>query len=249
MKKFATYCGLLALAGAAFFVGEAGGWKLMASYPTPVSNPRGYQTGGISFGYVLGAGPTPYVYGFRLDTGSIVSSFPAPGGAGAWGITGSPSSGFYVSNNRTSWIYKVTGTGSVISSFRCPVPGPADMDLRWYPRDLYVAIPDRNIIAVVDETTGSLVSTFKAPGSRPTACCGYQTTLIADSATHTIYENGVPVITGIETPVGADWDATTDNDYSVALFVADDATDRIYIYQKTEGVAPASLGRVKALFE
>jgi hypothetical protein len=114
------------------------------------------------------------------------------------------------------------------------------MDLRWYPRDLYVAIPDRNIIAVVDETTGSLVSTFKAPGSRPTACCGYQTTLIADSATHTIYENGVPVITGIETPVGADWDATTDNDYSVALFVVDDATDRIYWYERTLAVAPAS---------
>jgi hypothetical protein len=123
------------------------------------------------------------------------------------------------------------------------------MDLRWFPRDLYIAIPDRNIIAVVDETTGSLVSTFKAPGSRPTACCGYQTTLIADSATHTIYENGVPEITGIETPVGTDWEATTDNDYSVALFVVDDATDRIYLYNKTIAVVPASLGRVKALFK
>jgi hypothetical protein len=114
---------------------------------------------------------------------------------------------------------------------------------------LDIAIPDRNIIAVVDEKTGSLVRTFVAPGSRPTACCGYQTTLIADSATHTIYENGVPVITGIETPVGADEDATTDNDYYVALFVVDDATDHIYYYNNTVEVAPASLGRVKALFE
>ncbi len=53
-------------------------WDIVASYPTPVSNPRGYQTGGILFGYVVRAGPTPYVYGFQLGTGSIVSSFPVP---------------------------------------------------------------------------------------------------------------------------------------------------------------------------
>ena len=37
MKKFALYCGLLALAGAAFYVGEAEacGWKVVASYPAP----------------------------------------------------------------------------------------------------------------------------------------------------------------------------------------------------------------------
>ena len=224
-------------------------WRLVASYPVPVPSPRGYRVSSVSAGYVVDAGSPPYVYHFHLRTGSIVSSFPAPGGAGAWGITGSPSSGFYVSNNRTSWIYEVTGTGSVISSFRCPVAGPADIDLHWYTYNFLIAIPDQNIIAVVDRTTGSLVSTFAGPGSRPTACCGYQTTLIADSATHTIYENGVPVITGIETPVGADWDATTDNDYSVALFVVDDATDRIYFYNKTVAVVPASLGRIKALFE
>ena len=225
------------------------GWRFVASYPTPVFDPRGYQTGGISFGYVVRAGPTPYVYGFQLDTGSIVSSFPAPGGAGAWGITGSPTSGFYVSNNTTSWIYKVTSTGSVVSSFLCPVAGPADIDFLWYTYQLCIAIPDQNIIAVVDRTTGSLVSTFAGPGSRPTACCGYQTTLIADAATHTVYENGVPVITGIATPVGADEDASTDNDYYVMLYVVDDATDHIYYYNKTVEVAPASLGRVKALFE
>jgi hypothetical protein len=224
------------------------GWGFVASYPTPISNPRGYQTGGISFGYVVGAGTTPYVYGFRLGTGSIVSSFPVPGGTGAWGLTGSPTSGFYISNNNTSWVYKVTSTGSVTSSFICPITGPADIDLPLVgPYYLNIAIPARNLIAVVNQTTGSLVSTFAGPGLRPTAATGYQTTLIADSATHTIYENGVPVITGITTPVGADVDASTD--YHVNLFVVDDATDRIYIYRKTVAVAPGSLGRVKALFE
>lgn len=224
-------------------------WHLVASYPTPVSNPRGFRVSGGSVGYVVEGGSIPYVYQYHLSTGSIVSSFPAPSGGGAWGMTGRTSLKMYISNNRTSWIYEITSTGSVTSSFRCPVAGPADMNLNWISGYLDIAIPDRNIIAVVDETTGSLVRTFVAPGSRPTACCGYQTTLIADSATHTIYENGVPVITNLETPVGADERVSTDNDYYVGLFVVDDFTDHIYMYVKTVAIAPASLGRVKALFE
>jgi hypothetical protein len=221
-------------------------WRLVASYPVPVPNPRGYRVAGFGYGYIIEAGSIPYVYYFGLFTGSIISSFPAPGGAGAWGITDLYEES-YISNNRTSWIYKVTSTGSVISSFRCPVPGPADMNRSWMTRYLEIAIPDRNVIAVVDATTGSLVSTFAGPGSRPIACCGYQTTLIVDAATHTVYENGVPVITGINTPVGADENFTTD--YELWLYVVDDATDRIYWYERTLAVAPASLGRVKALFK
>ncbi len=233
-----------------FIVNAAGAytWRLVASYPTPRPNPRGYGDCGGTGGFIVDAGPTPYVYRFRLGTGSILSSFPAPGGAGAWGINTDPSDRMYVSNNRTSWIYRITSTGSVISSFRCPIAGPADLDYNvlWF--YLYIAIPDKNVVAVVT-TTGSLVGTFAAPGSRPTACCGYQTTLIADSATHTVYENGVPVITGIETPVGADLFATTGSDYDVLIFVADDTTDRIYAYIRAVTVAPASFGRVKALFK
>ena len=224
-------------------------WQFVASYPTPVSNPRGFRVSGSSVGYVVEGNSVPYIFQYRLSTGSIVSSFQAPGGVGAWGMTGHTSLVMYISNNRTSWIYEITSTGSVTSSFRCPVPGPADMNLNWISGYLDITIPDRNIIAVVDETTGSLVSTLVAPGSRPTACCGYQTTLIADAVTHTVYENGVPVITGLETPVGADERVSTDNDYYVGLFVVDDFTDHIYIYVKTVAVAPASLGRVKALFE
>jgi hypothetical protein len=222
-------------------------WRLVASYPVPVSNPRGYRVGPLFYGYIVDAGSIPYVYYFLLPTGSIFSSFPAPGGPGAWGITGLYEES-YISNNRTSWIYKITSTGSVISSFRCPLPGPADMNINWMTRYMEIAIPDRNVIAVVDTTTGSLVRTFVGPGSRPTACCGYQTTLIVDAATHTVYENGVPVITGIDTPVGADENFTTDNDYDLWLYVVDDATDRIYWYERVLTVVPASLGRVKALF-
>jgi hypothetical protein len=238
---------VIVLSGAS--VAEAQGWRLVGSYPTPVSNPRGYWVYSISSGYIVGAGSAPYVYEYYLPTCSVLSSIQAPGGSGAWGIAGYTSSRMYISNNRTSWIYEITSTGSVTSSFLCPVAGPADMNLDWISGYLYVAIPDKNVIAVVDETTGSLASTFAGPGSGPTACCGYKTTLVADAATHTVYEDGVPVITGIETPVGADEEASTDYDYYVALFIVDDATDRIYFYNKTVAVTPASLGKVKALFE
>jgi hypothetical protein len=229
-------------------VANGQGWRLVASYSIPQQNPRGIQVAGIWAGYIVEAASPPYVYLVVLRTGSVVSSFAVPGGDGAWGITAYSSSAIYISNNRTSWIYKVTSTGSLISSFQCPVVRPADMNLNWLTGYLDIAIPDMNVIAVVT-TSGSLVQTFKAPGSRPTACCGYQSTLIADSATHTVYEDGVPVITGIETPVGADEEASTDNDYTVWVLVVDDATDRVYLYEKAMEVVPGSLGRVKALFQ
>lgn len=225
---------------------SAGRWRLVASYPAPVPNPRGCRAIEFFDAYIVNAGSIPYIYYFRLSTGSIYLSFPAPGGAGAWGITGRYE-GSYISNNRTSWIYRVTSTGSVISSFRCPIPGPADMNVNWLTGYMEIAIPAQNVIAVVNRTTGSLVSTFAGPGSRPTACFGYQTTLIADGATHTVYENGVPIVTGIRTPVGADEYFTTD--YNYWFYVVDDATDLIYWYENFLTVVPSSLGRVKALFE
>jgi hypothetical protein len=244
MRKFimpVAVCSVFMVNGA-----EGAPWGLVASYPAPVSNPRGYRVEGLSYGYIVDAGSIPYIYFFYLYTGSIYSSFPAPGGAGAWGITG-PYEESYISNNRTSWIYRVTSTGSVVSSFRSPIPGPADIDISWRTGYMEIAIPAQNVIAVVNRTTGSLISTFAGPGSRPIACCGYQTTLIVDAATHAVYENGVPVITGIRTPVGADENFTTD--YNYWLYVVDDATDRIYWYENLSTVVPSSLGRVKALFE
>ena len=222
-------------------------WKLYASYPTPGPNPRGYR-GEVS-GFVVQDGTSAYIY--RVAWPRIISSFAAPGGRGAWGLCLESGWDMYLSNNRTSWIYHINSTGSVYSSFRCPVDGPADMERRWYQGTLYylhVAIPGRNIIAVVNQTTGSLVSTFSGPGSRPTACGGppFQF-FVADSGTHAVYEEGKVVISGITTPVGFDYTAITDG-WVDQLFVVDDATDRIYFYRDSSGVAPASLGRVKALF-
>ncbi len=195
-------------------------------------------------------GPNPYVFRYWWEQSSILSSFPAPGGPGAWGILYF-SGEFYITNNRTSWIYNTTRQGSIISSFLCPYDGPADLDGKaFYPSGLLVAIPERNILALLDLTTGSLIRTYAGPGSRPTGYYGYAHMYVADAVTHTIYEDYVPVITGIQTPVGLSGRAVTAPPYDIHLYVVDDATDRYYYYgRESSAVFPASLGRVKALFK
>jgi hypothetical protein len=233
----------------AIFAANTAAWKLVASYRCPVTDARGYAWNGMTTGWTISRGPAPYICYIGLVSSTIISSFPAPGGAGAWGVANRSSGlALYVSNNQTSWIFEMTTTGSLYGSFRCPVPGPAGLDIRGFPISLYIAIPDRNVIAVVNPTTGSLVSTFKGPGSRPTACCGYGMLLVADSATHTIYEDGVPVIRGIQTPVGIDEDHTLGYGVDHFIWILDAATNYVYRYDKLTGVEPASLGRVKALF-
>jgi hypothetical protein len=240
---------LIVLISAATFAPAGAAWELVASFRSPITDPHGYAADSMQSGWINSGGSVPYVNRVHLGTGSIMSSFPAPGGAGASGVANRSGFILYISNNRTSWIYEVTETGSLYSSFPCPVPGPADLDVDEGLHYLYIAIPARNIIAVVNPTTGSLLSSFAGPGSRPTGCCGYGMTLIADSATHIIYENGRPVITGIQTPVGIDDAHTLGQDIGYFMWVVDAATGYIYRYDNWVGTDPASLGRVKALFE
>ena len=225
-------------------------WRLEASYPTPGPNPRGYSSSHYEAGYIVMDGAAPRVYYYSWLSASILSSFRAPGGPGAWGVFYRHPE-LYITNNLTSWIYETTTQGSVITSFRCPLDGPADLGLKaYYPVGLLVAIPDRNLIALLDWTTGSLVGTYAGPGSRPTAASGYAHIYIADAGTHIIYENGVPIIRGIQTPVGLGSAWFMEPPYDLEIYVIDDATDRYYYYRwSSSGVEPASLGRVKALFE
>jgi len=147
--------------------------------------------------------------------------------------------------------------GSVLSSFLCPVAGPADMELTFdynpFGLWLFAAIPGQNIIAEINQTTGSLIETFAAPGLHPTACGGiyYGSNFYAtDDYTHSVYRGSIPVITGIQTPVGFSFWANT-NDEIKWVYVVDDATDYIYQYYTAEyynDAEPASLGKVKALF-
>jgi hypothetical protein len=246
MKTFVLCCGLLAFAGAAFFVGEAGGWRVYASYPTPGPNPKGYSGTGDG-GFILMDGVTPYVYAYSWAHSSIYSSFAAPGGAGAWGIALQTGGNLFVTNNRTSWIYETTTRGSLVNSFRCPFAGPADCEFAW--PGFIVAIPDQNIVALLNYTTGSLLGTYAGPGSRPIGCGGYAHFYVADSGTRAIYEDGVPIITSLRSPVGFSYTWSMAPPYDIFVYVVDDATNYFYNYVRDgNAVAPASLGRVKALF-
>ena len=225
-----------------------GAWKLYASYPTPGPNPRGYWSGGPEAGYIVMDGANPYIYFYWWIRSSIISSFRAPGGAGAWGIARETSGDFFITNGRTSWIYETTSQGSVLNSFRCPFDGPADCEFAW--PGFIVAIPDRNIIALLNRTTGSVIGTYAGPGRRPTGCGGYAHFYVADAATHNVYEDGVPIITGIQTPVGFSYTWSMAPPYDISLYVIDDATDHYYFYHRDDlAILPASLGRVKALFK
>ncbi len=203
---------------------------------------------------MVGDGPTPYIYEMSFKTGSVYSSFPAPGGPGAWGITDVPlKDDFYLSNYRTSWIYKITTTGSVLSSYRCPLPGPAGIS--WGgPNRLEVTIPDLNVVAALDLNEGYLISAFRGPGLRPTSCIGVNWEFIGDAGTHTVYQSSgskwYAIITGIEEPVGLSaYKYINDTPPGMGLYVVDAATKYIYNCEDNAPVTPASLGRVKALFQ
>jgi len=219
-------------------------WGILSSFRTPCNEPRG-----LVGNYLVGDASTPYIYILSLKTGSVFSSFAAPGGPGAWGITSAGEEyEFHISNYSTSWIYRINTTGSVLNSFVCPLPGPAGINRRW-PNLLEIVIPDKNIIAVVNALSGSLVSTIPGPGLRPTACDGYGPAFITDAGTHAVYLNGRVIIEDIEFPAGI-WEGEQHpkDTERRSLYVVDAATKQIYDIRDNISVVPASLGRIKALF-
>jgi hypothetical protein len=228
------------------------GWGIVSSCPAPCAEPRDLNVYGEC--YLVGDGPAPQVFRIDPQNGSVYYSFAAPGGLGAWGITGIANpTVLYLSNYRTSWIYKITTNGSVLSSYRCPLPGPAGISWEG-PNRLEVTIPDLNVVAALNLNEGYLISAFRGPGSRPTACLGENAEFIGDAGTHTVYRSSVsrwyPIITGIETPAGFDgYQYINDTPPGMGLYIVDAATKYIYNYEDNAPVTPASLGRVKALFQ
>ena len=233
----------------------AGAWKFLRSFAAPGPEPRGFTAAGSGAGLVVQDDPGgSYVYVIDTHDGSIITSFAAPGGRGAWGVSSSVNLGYlYVSNYRTSWIYHITTAGSVLGSYQCPVAGPADMEIDTdYPYyRLHVAIPDSNVIAVLNRTTGSLVSSYAGPGTRPTSCGGRRAVLIADADEGKVYYKGVGwILSGFDTPTGLGSVESADTRPHGWVYVVDAGKDMIYVWgTDTCSVYPASVGRVKALFK
>jgi len=237
----------MALFGAVFFlvVNVGGtGWVVVASYPAPAPNARGIAIGDVPYGTsILCDGSPPRIYDLFRPSEYITLAVPE----GAWGLRCWESDTILVSNYNNSYIYKLTSSGSVISSFRCPKAHPADLS-GWA---LYVAIPDENL-AIEITTTGSILSSFRGPGTRLTAidACNSTEAVLGDPATHKVYFLGYG--TGhLDGPVAVCADRLADGPPYVHILVVDRTTNYVYLFKWVgyEAVAPVSFGRIKALFK
>ncbi len=220
-------------------------WTMWWSRPGPAAKARG-----LSFGapfHVLTDGSPPRVWPILTTGYGTPVRLNVP--TGAWGLEWGESSGGWVSNYNNGYIYRVASNGSVVSSFRCPRAHPAEIAVRAVPYgDIAVALPEDNLILFLT-FTGSIVRSERGPGSRVTAVSFTAGRCVGDAGTHKVYTwdgtFGVPAVAGIATdyPMSGYYD-------EVFITDAENNTVQYWIYSGVRPfVAPASLGRVKALFQ
>jgi hypothetical protein len=233
--------GVLIVTSIAYF-GNATRWAMVQSWSGPAPNMRGCSYGPL---YVLTDGSPPRIW--RLRSGfSMQVRLNVP--AGAWGLVWDESVGGYVSNFNNSYIYRVNTAGSVLYSFRCPRPHPAEISGFGVPYgNLSVAIPDENLILYLT-FTGSVVKSEPGPGTRVTAAPNYFGYLcVGDAGTHKVYTYAgtfnVPSVAGMVTnyPMSGPYDQ---------IWLTDAATNTLQLWMPgaVQNVSPSSLGRLKALF-
>ncbi len=156
-----------------------------------------------------------------------------------------------VTNYTNSYIYVVDTAGSVLSSFRCPKDNPADIET-WDPGSyVTVAIPTENL-GIRLTSAGSIINSFNGPGTRLTgfAAGGGQGIIFGDPETHKVYCYGYGNI-NVNEPIGIDASWLTGEPPYNDILVLDAATNYIYLYgwSPYTTVTPASLSRIKALFQ
>ncbi|NIT34941.1 MAG: hypothetical protein GTN49_00335 [candidate division Zixibacteria bacterium] len=161
------------MAAAATLPAAGGGhqWppRLVGSFPAP----PGVIDVGFEYGplYALADGSPPTVYSLNPYNGSITGSFTIRVPSGARGITYEAYSAnwMWVSNRLNGYIYAFTTAGSLASSFRCPVGKPYGLGFSVYNpvrgSGLFASCRDENVIVRLNQTTGSLLSTFTGPAS------------------------------------------------------------------------------------
>jgi hypothetical protein len=239
-------------------VGAAGAdWppRLVGSFAAPPGAiDVAYEWGPL---YALVGGSKPTVFVLNDNNGSIIQSFRVPVPNGSRGITYETyPSRMWVSNRINRHVYRLTTTGSLAGSFVCPGGAPYGLGYSYFSaphgRGLFVTCRDENLVLNVDSITGSVIGSFAGPAS---AALEYDDCFCVDRDSNYLYWDYYSEWRVLDTLPARPWgvatgvDKTTDQAIGVRSFVLCD-NGYIYCYSGTESgnVAPASLGRVKALF-
>lgn len=248
--------GILAVTLAGVLAGAAAGndWppRMVGSFPAP---PGALD---IAFGvphlYALVDGNPPTVYELEYGSGSIAGSFPVRVPRGARGIAyyPYPESAIYISNRVNGYVYAIPMASSIVSSFVCPVGAPYGLTYSPAHRHgtgLFAACRDENLIVRMDPANGSLLSSFAGPATAVTA---FDYCFAVDRYTRFLYWDyygGWQIIDTLPArlrgvAVGLEQSPYDDGVRGFVLCL----DGYIYYYYGYITVAPASLGRVKALF-
>jgi hypothetical protein len=205
--------------------------------------------------YALVDGSPPAVYELEYGSGSIAGTFALRVPRGARGISYDwyPRPRFYVGNRINGYIYKIRMDTPIVSSFLCPVAAPYGITYSYvywrHGSGVFAACRDENLIARINPTTGELLSTFAGPA---TAVIGFDYCIALDRYTPFLYwdyyGNWQILDTLPARPLGvAVGLEQRPYDEGVRGYVLC-RDGYIYYYYGYITVAPASLGRVKALF-
>ncbi len=209
--------------------------------------------------YALVGGPTPTVFTLITWNGSITGSFnvSVPNGARGIAATGYGPENIWVSNRLNGLLYRLDANGSLVGSFACPGGKPYGLGGYLYGGGpdrgyLTVSCRDENDVLRVNPTNGSLASSFPGPA---TAVIGYDEGLAVDRYADDLYWNYYGDWEVLDTLPARPWGVTTSvqgTTYGAASVNSYVLCHNGYIYRyhgiKDDAVAPASLGRVKALF-
>lgn len=225
----------------------------VGSFPAPpAAIDVAYEYGPL---YALADGTPPKVYRLNPYNGSITGSFSLPVPSGARGITYDAygAQWIWVSNCNNRQVYRLTTAGSLAGSFACPGGAPYGLGYSFYnPQHgsgLFVTCQDENRILNLNATTGSLISSFAGPAS---AALEYDDWFCVDRNSNYLYWDYYREWRVLDTLPARPWGVATNvmwpTDQWVQVYVLCH-DGYVYRYEGYTAVAPASLGRVKALYK